>query len=516
MAFFSAAMTGLTLRRGGGAAFQHFAAVQVVADVGIVTALVGFTGGEDSVLSFLYALVTMYGAMLFGRRGAVGTGVLSSWAYGTLLILTNRGASLESLLAPWAMQTLAILMVGALASALSVELQRTGAELRRSRGDLVRLHDLYRRTVDSIGSGLLTTDSRGTITSLNPEGERITGACAEEVIGLELDRLIPEAQSIVTNEILRGESGDVEPLRRARIAYRNQAGQNLHLGLAGSVLRTEDGEARGHVVIFQDVSVVVEMENALRQRERLAAVGEMAAKIAHEIRNPLAAISGSVQILRADAQTQEDSEPARLMDIVVREADRLNDLIRDFLEYARPRRVAHRSIDPSAVIGDVMRMIQALGVDAVEIRTRVAEDLRVWADPAQLKQILWNLCLNGLQAMPEGGELTVEVGPSASQAPGGPDRSGEDGSEGVEIRVRDTGEGISAEARERLFEPFFTTKPEGTGLGLATVHRIVEGHGGVLSVLSEPGEGAEFCVWLPRSPHASDEEAKDLEEKEEP
>jgi two-component system sensor histidine kinase PilS (NtrC family) len=265
----------------------------------------------------------------------------------------------------------------------------------------------------------------------------------------------------------------------------------------------------GYVVIFQDVTHVVAMERELRRSERLAAVGEMAARIAHEIRNPLASISGSIEILRKDLEGlagRPDSEPASLMAIVMRETERLNGLITDFLHYARPGPVRRERIALGPLLGDVRRMLEAARPEGVEIRVSLEDAAGVRGDPAQLRQLLWNLCLNGVQAMSEGGVLGVRaerVQPESSQGVADSRRNEALHGEGtpaeaqVEIAVSDSGAGIPLEVQERMFEPFFTTKRDGTGLGLATVHRIVEGHGGELRVESEPGRGTCFRVRLP-------------------
>ena len=251
------------------------------------------------------------------------------------------------------------------------------------------------------------------------------------------------------------------------------------------------------------------MERQLRQSERLAAVGEMSANMAHEIRNPLAAISGSVQVLRAGVPGGEvDPERDQLMRIVVRETDRLSGLIQDFLQYARPRPPSCEPILLGDLIEDVGRLIESSLPETVHLRLEPGSGICALADPGQLKQVLWNLCLNAAQAMPEGGELRVEVRAVEGEPPQGAASARRNGTEEgareesgalrwVELVVADTGVGIPFEVQEHLFEPFFTTKKEGSGLGLPTVHRIVESHGGMLQVESEEGRGTTFRICLP-------------------
>jgi two-component system sensor histidine kinase PilS (NtrC family) len=247
------------------------------------------------------------------------------------------------------------------------------------------------------------------------------------------------------------------------------------------------------------VSEVVEMERELRRSERLAAVGRLSAAMAHEIRNPLAAISGSIQMLAGEGGSPRTGDEARrLMQIVLRETDRLNRLLTEFLEYARPAPARPEDVAVEEVVGEVLSIFDASRPTGIEVAVEVAPGLRVRADAGQLRQLLWNLVLNAAQAMPEGGAVVL-----SAQAAGPPQESpgaGRNDAEEwgwVELAVRDGGAGIPADVLDRVFEPFFTTKPGGTGLGLATVHRIVVEHGGSIRVASAEGKGTSVLVRLP-------------------
>jgi two-component system sensor histidine kinase PilS (NtrC family) len=256
-------------------------------------------------------------------------------------------------------------------------------------------------------------------------------------------------------------------------------------------------------VIFQDVSDVVEMERELSRSERLAAVGQLSASIAHEIRNPLAAISGSIEVMRAK-QRDRTAESVRLMDIVVREVDRLNQLIGDFLHFARPGPLAIGPVRLGEVIAEVIEMFESVRPPGVEVTLDVDDGLAAFADASALRQVLWNLVLNASQAMSEGGMLRVDAHPVQGDPSQGADyggrREAEEKAMWVEVAVMDQGVGISAEAAERVFDPFYTTRPEGTGLGLATVHRIVDDHGGLVRLDRECDEWSTVVrVRLPRA-----------------
>jgi two-component system sensor histidine kinase PilS (NtrC family) len=483
---------------------RAFAVLQLASDVAIVSALVHFSGGADSFFGFLYVPITVYAALLFGRRGAYAASALGAVGYGTVLLIGHwesmaRGALAADpvQLAVWGLNAGALMLVALLASALSRERDRAGRALAETSRDLASLQRLHQRTVESLTSGLITTDPGGQITSWNPEAERITGASVAEVLGRALDDVIPGAHARVLEAAGSGEKF------RARLRHRNCRGEELHLGLAGSRLLVGDGDPGGYVVIFQDVTKVVEMEAELRRHERLAGIGQLAADLAHEIRNPLAAISGSIQILEGGAEGEESDEARRLMNIVVRETDRLNALITDFLHFARPAPARPESIAIETVLRDMAQLFESVRPPSVELVIDAPPELRVVADDRQLRQLLWNLFLNAVQAMPDGGRLEIRAQRAAAQGASLERRNGNaEGPPWVEIRVADTGTGIAEDVLERIFDPFFTTKKEGSGLGLATVHRIVEGNGGHVKVESALGRGTRFCVLLPAADRA--------------
>jgi two-component system sensor histidine kinase PilS (NtrC family) len=491
---------------------RRFAALNVVTDVAIVTALVHFSGGSDSVFPFLYVLVAAYGAFLFDTRGAMGTAAIAIAAYGSVLFASHRGwiPSLDLgspepvavLLTMWVVNGGAVAVVAILASLLTAELRRTGKALDQRTSDLLRLQNLHQRTVKSLMSGLLTTDQEWRITSFNPEAERITCCDAAIALGRDVEEIIPGIRELVVSG---SEEGDGQN-SRARMPYRNPRGQELRLGLAVYILKEADGTPSGFVVIFQDVTAVVEMEGNLRRSERLAAVGELSASIAHEVRNPLAAISGSIQILRNHVETETaEGEPRKLMDIVLRETDRLNRLITDFLRYARPGPLLLEPVDVAVAVEDVLKMFGSVLPETVEVDVEVESGLWVTADASQLRQVLWNLVLNASEAMPEGGALRVAAAALPGEAPQGPANDGRNGAVEqknmgwAEIAISDRGTGVQPDVLERVFDPFFTTKDHGSGLGLAAVHRIVDDHGGSVRLESTVGKGTTVRLRFPRS-----------------
>ena len=482
----------------------RFGAVQLGIDVALVTALVHFSGGADSFFGFRYLPITLYGAILFERRGAYGSALLASAGYGLALWTAERtgtralfGGPLPGtpLSALWVVHTAALLLVALLGTALARELRITGERLEASASSLRELRDLHERTVESLTSGLLTTDLDGRLTSFNPEAERITGRSARDVLGLDVAEVLPGAREIVMAPRVQGGRP------RARMVFCDLAGQERRLGLSGGVLRSAEGGSGGWVVIFQDVTEVVRMEAELRRSERLAATGQLAANMAHEIRNPLAAISGSLEMLRdREGRPQDAKERQQLMEIALREIERLDHLIADFLAYARPAAAEPAALPLAPAVEDVLKMFGASCPERVRISSDVPADCAVLADSRQLRQVLWNLLLNAVQALPAGGEIRVGARRvrEAPQEGGAQGRNvSDEGVQFVEIAISDSGVGIAPEVLERVFEPFFTTKRAGSGLGLPSVHRVVENHGGSLSLDSRPGEGTVVRVRLP-------------------
>jgi two-component system sensor histidine kinase PilS (NtrC family) len=481
----------------------RFGALLLGVDIALVSAVVHFSGGADSIFGFLYLPITLYGAIFFERRGAYASAGLASVGYGLALWSAERTGTREifggpqlgtPLVALWVMHTVALLLVALLATALTRELRIAGERLAESASSLRELRDLHERIVESLTSGLLTTDLEGRVTSFNPEAERISGRASRDVIGLDVEEVLPDARAIV----MSARAGAARP--RARVVFRDGTGHERRLGLSGGVLRSAEGERAGWVVIFQDVTEVVRMETELRRSERLAATGQLAANMAHEIRNPLAAISGSLEMLRDnDRRPRGAEERRRLMDIALREVERLDHLIADFLDFARPATAELAPLPIAVAVEELVKMFET-SYPGVTLAIRVPDDCVALADPRQLRQVLWNLLLNAAQALPDGGRIEIAAQrvsePPQDGAPQGRNAPDE-GGHYVEIAISDDGVGIAPDVLERVFEPFFTTKRAGSGLGLPTVYRVVENHGGSLSLTSTPGAGTTVRVRLP-------------------
>ena len=470
--------------------------VQLGIDALIVSALVLLTGGVSSYFSSLYTLPIIAASIIESRRGGTMVFVLSALCYGGLVLVQYSDAGL--LPASLTVQALppvrlAIYTVGlnifgfaavaGLSGYLAEGLRRADEKLAHASNQLADLQAFSQHVIDSLRSGLATADTDGTVLTFNRAAEAITGVAAADAIGapvadlLQLPRAFSELFGVRDGQPL---------LPRLEVDFRRPDARRIELGLSTASLITPRGDT-GFVLTFQDVTESRRLEREARVQQRLAAVGEMAAGIAHEIRNPLASMSGSIQILRQELPLSPDQ--SQLMDIVLRESERLNDTIRSFLSFARPQPLSSTRMDVRTVVSETARLLQndAQLADTHEIVVDVPHD-EVWfdGDESQIRQIVWNLASNGLRAMPRGGRLRLGVGGPAGAAPGD-----------VTLTIQDEGTGIAPEELDGIFQPFRSSFARGTGLGLSIVQRIVTEYDGEVQVTSERGTGTTVSVRLP-------------------
>jgi two-component system sensor histidine kinase PilS (NtrC family) len=472
--------------------------VQLACDAVIVSALVHLTGGVSSYFTSLYTLPIIAASTIQSQRTGMMVGVLSSLMYaglagaqyfGTpaLSVVVGADSRPQERVALFivGLNIFGFLAVAALSGWLAERLRRTGAALEQTSNQLADLQAFSDHVISSLTSGLATTDIEGRILSFNKAAEGITSRTAPEV----LHRPAAEILQLPSEFAELFGSRDGRPrLPRVEYVFTCVDGREIELGISTAILRTPRGEV-GFVFTFQDVTEARRHEREARIQQRLAAVGEMAAGIAHEIRNPLASMSGSLQILRQELPLSE--EQSQLMDIVLRESDRLNDTIRSFLAYARPQRNASTRLDVRQIVTDAATLLQNSPelLESHRIRCDVPAD-PVWclADEAQIRQIVWNLATNGLRAMSEGGTLTLAVADVRPEA-GKPDM--------VTLAVTDEGIGIDPDDLDGILQPFHGGFARGTGLGLSIVHRIVSDYGGELAMTSARGKGTTVTVKMP-------------------
>ncbi len=376
----------------------------------------------------------------------------------------------------------AFLIVGLLASKLS-DRRTSGEKLKETTKTLANLRVLHERIVESIHSGLITTDLDGKIYTFNHAAEEITKCKVGEMTGRSIYSIFGDVKMEIAASLEASENSEFLPRLETDFITKNNL--LVKIGYSASPLFSEDGEKTGIVITFQDLTEIRTMEDNIRRKDRLAAVGRVAAGLAHEIRNPLGAMRGAIQVL--ESQTAPDSSQAKLMDIILRESDRLNNIITNFLTYARPRVSNFSEIDVREAISDTIMLLKHSPdiLDGHELEAEFPDiPVTIFADSTQLKQIFWNLARNAIQAMPDGGTLKIKVqNPSSSR---------------IRILFEDTGCGMSPEQVEQLFEPFSDSTTGGTGLGLSIVYQIVRDHNGTINVRSLENQGSTITIELPK------------------
>ncbi len=486
----------------------RFAFLQIVIDQLFITVLIYFTGGNESFFPVTYIFSVIASSMIFYRRGALFSASLSSLLFGLLLLLQlyrwiNPLGEPSLYDASQIFYTLIIYMatfyiVAFLSSAISEELKKKGKELIQKQADYNHLEVFNRNIIQSLDSGLLTVDLSGNINFLNRTAEKILNRNGEELKDTSIYNLFPRIDRMI-EQAKKKDSPPSSDYQRYETPLSNHDGRKIYLGFSISPLSDPEGSLIGYTLIFQDITKFKEMEEEMKRVDKMAAVGVLAAGMAHEIRNPLASLSGSIQMLKTELTL--DDRQQHLMEITLRESERLNALITDFLLFAQPPQT-HKILYPiRRVLEETIDLFTHSSCfhDGIRIRwPSDPEEVRASLDPDQMKQVFWNLFINAAQSMSNRGEIRVQLGRgNAWGVTGLPLLSQQGGKEWAKIAIIDSGKGMAQEDKEKIFEPFFTTKENGTGLGLSIVHKIIENHNGLIKVESELGRGSTFTIYLP-------------------
>ena len=483
--------------------------VQLIGDILVETGVIYISGGIESPFPFLYILSIIASSIVLYKRGGYIIASISGILYGSIVNLefynilhpltfdsssVNISPIGETVIYTVFLNISAFFLVAFLSGYLSEKLKRTGEELEEKSDDLIQLKTFHESVVKNMGSGLVTADLNGRIVSFNLAAEGITGYKFDEVKNrhysefFNMPLLADNFNNLTDN-----------PVRTENIFIRKD-GRKIHLGMNISPLKDDKNNIRGIIGVFQDLTGIKEMKEQVIKSEKLAALGRIASGIAHEIRNPLASISGSIQVLKDELFSGTISGQAlsgsntRLMDIILRETERLNSIITQFLLYASPYKKNLQFCNIKELIAETITLLK----NSKEYPSNLNIDtsfenngITINADPKQIKQVIWNLCLNSIQSMNKGGTMTISVPPPYPPLVKG----GEGGF--VDIIIKDTGIGISEADLQKVFDPFFTTKEEGTGLGLSTVHKIIEGHNGSIKIESKEMYGTTVKITLP-------------------
>ena len=466
--------------------FTFLIYAQTTTDAVIITGIIYITGGGLSVFTPLYILAILEAGVMLERQGGLMAASVCSIAYGLLLNLEYHWVipSLAPrfpyhnvvLLYTLFVYILAFFLSGYLTGYLAEEVRKRGKELSKTREDFSRLEAFNRDVIQSIQSGLLTINLKEHITFLNKAGEDILGINLSQYKNRPLADLFLNLYKDFHEELRS----------RMEMAFVRPDGEEIRLGLSISSLKDHRGEKVGQIIIFQDLTHIKEMEETMQRSEKLATIGQLAAGIAHEIRNPLASISGAIQLLNDEQEKGESTQ--RLMEIILAESGRLNRLITDFLLYAQPPKLNKKKVDIGALVESTLEVFSRSPqwTTGIKLEKSIQPDITIAGDAQQLEQIMWNLFINAVDAMEGKGMLQVKVHKDGR-------------GQTATLTVSDSGKGIASKDIARIFDPFFTTKDGGSGLGLSIVHKIVETHGGDISVESQPERGTTFSLTFPAS-----------------
>ena len=468
---------------------QQLAWLIALLDLVIVTAVVASTGGARSMFAFLYVMLVTAACVTLSRTGGLTIAAIASCLYTALVFgrtvfpvtalfeVPEESTALE-ILTMFA-NAATFLVVAIVAGGFAERFRSTRAELEAQRKNLENLEAFKDLVFESVGTGLIAIDRDKIITAFNRTAATITGVAVELAIGRPWQTVFGDVVSFPVIEA--GVDAGHDAGTRHELTLPRAHGRGTPVRLTFSALVDGAGDRLGLICACEDLSAIRAMEDRLRHADRLATLGRMSANIAHEIRNPLASLTGAIEVLASQGPTGELRE--RLANIVLKESARLNAILRDFLEYARPAPLARARVNVCETIDEVLVLLEHRATPgALKVIRELPPTLMWEVDPQQFRQAVWNLGLNAVQAMPDGGELRVTA------------RTVD---ESLVVRIEDSGHGIGGSDVAHVFEPFFSTKPGGSGLGLALVHRILKDHGGEVDVESTAGGGSTFTLRIP-------------------
>jgi two-component system sensor histidine kinase PilS (NtrC family) len=477
-----------------------FAYLQLLIDTIFITAIIYTTGGIESIFSFLYLLNIISGGIILYRYGGMIIASFSSILYGAFLDLSYYGLiNPIGYRFPYAQEyqsseifymilvnAAAFYLVAFLSGFLSEQIQKSRAELKVKQKDMAALEMLKENIIQNISSGLVALDEHSKIIVFNKGAERIFNIDSRDAIRKDISDIIPHIMPYLKVH---------SPHKFSQLSYKGKEDQQIDLLLNISPLKEYDGSNKGRILVFQDTTRIREMEQEVKRMEDMAMLGELAAGIAHEIRNPLASISGSIQVLNDSLSREEANINRRLIEIVLREVSRLDHLVNDFLQFARPQRIEIEEFELNQLIVDTLYLFQnsQSWSEHLDIETKIMSPLKIKSDPHQLKQVFWNIFLNASEAMPKGGLISISAQKETDF------KSSSESVESVMIKIEDNGPGLDPKIAKDIFKPFSTTKKDGSGLGLAIVKRIVEGLGGKVSGENLAREGTTITIRLPVS-----------------
>ena len=481
---------------------RGFGLFQLFSDTVFTAVLVYATGCSHSLFAPVFLLPIIAAGLILYRTGGLFLAAAATLLYGAVLaaeflrwvpgyFLSAPYKAPDNLIGAtnlFATYGLIFFLAALLSGMLARRLRRTEEKLSQTSLEFDRLTILYKQIFDDISTGIVTTDSRDLVTSCNQAAERITGFARMLVLGQ------PFASRFPAISLQEGRQG------RSVCDFRKKDGTMIRLGYSFSNLNMpvdkgrDEQPAKWRVITLQDISQIERMEQQMRKAERMAAIGEMSASVAHGFRNSLAAISGSAQILALDEENTAAIDPATfkpLLAIILRESDRMAKLITDFLQFARPAMVQPEWFDLNRLVDEVVMKLQtgSHGAAATGILREIETNLNCWGDRQQVQVVLTHVLENACAAVgSEPGNIVL-----AARETNGEQQA-------ITMEIRDRGPGIPSELREKIFEPFFSNRADGTGLGLAIVRQIIDNHHGAIGIVDTDGPGCTVRLTLPLPP----------------
>jgi len=451
---------------------RKLVALSFIIDVLLISGMLATSGLNQSLFLFMYLVTIILSGLVFQTRGALLIAVAASIGF-TVASWFGPEVKAMSFLFLLVLNNIAFFAVALLSGYLSDQLNLFAERLEAQNLSLSVIRRLNEMIVETMPAGLLTVNHDGIVLQSNPGAQRIFGEAQLE--NLPMSQLLPDFKTQFRD------LSQSDQAVRTEVKF-SRDGENFLLGLQVLPQHAETLGEKTYLIVLEDLTQIRRLEFAVRQSEKMAAIGSLAAGIAHEIRNPLAGISGSIELLSQQFSSDDDR---KLTKIILREIDRLNHLISEFLDFAKPEKPPVDPVDLNQILKDVLGNAKLSSPVKFEVQENLNSDAMIVGHGDKLKQAFLNIIINSVQAMSESPQKILKVSTRLEN-------------DSVVVSVKDTGCGMKAETKKKMFEPFVTTKPKGTGLGLAITHKILESHGAKIFVESEEGLGTEFTISFPR------------------
>jgi len=470
--------------------YSTYAYGQLLIDVLLITILIYYSGGSQSIFTILYFFPIIAASVILFRRGSLALAAASTLAYGSILFLEYSKiypafftdfwyrplSDIRSAMNFFSIHGLTFFITAILGSLISERMRRTEKALITTTLKYDQLSVLYKKIFEDIPSGIITVLNQKNIISINPAAEKIIGFNSNEIIGSDINQAFPNLKL----------DSDINP--RSEIELTRKDKKNIPIGYSFAKLNIPGTDDKYEVITLQDLSDIKHMEKQILQAEKLATIGEMAAGIAHELRNPLAAISGAAELLDASGDIKTHNQA--LMNIITRECVRLQNSITEFLYFSKPVEPEKEWVPLLPLVNESIQVLQHTQdwPEKCQSVVDIPEKMDCWADPQQIRKILLNILHNSCIAL-KNMEGIIRV--TAREV------MDDSGAEKTILTIIDNGKGISDHDIAKIFDPFFTTRENGTGLGLSIVKQLVTAHGGEITIKSNELKGTTTGIWLP-------------------